>query len=106
MVSSEPVHIARNTIRELDFRTVVQKLGCTTGVRMQGGHVARPRGSVLNGKIIASTGGHDGFRHLADCDHPPVRYIYATTDEAVARAGKRKTARNVGDVREITPVRS
>src|SRR5262249_1253555 len=106
MVSSEPVHIARNTIRERDFRTVVQNLGCTTGVRMQGNHVARPRGSILNGKIIAPTGGHDSFRHFADCDHTPVSYIYTTTDEVVARGGERKTARNVGDVREIAPVRS
>src|SRR5262249_62165799 len=98
MVSSEPVHIARNTIRERDFRTVVQNLGCTTGVRMQGNHVTRPRGSILNRKIIAPTGRHGSFRHFADRDHTPVSYIYTTTDEAVPPGGGRKTARNRGGV--------
>src|SRR5258708_27626008 len=105
MVSLEPVHIARNTIHERDFRTVVQNLGCTTGVRMQRSHVARPRGSVLNGKIVAPTGAHDGLRHFADGDHPPVGDIYAATDEAVACSGERKTARDVGHVGEIALMR-
>src|SRR5947209_730649 len=106
MVPLKPVHIARNAIPEGDFRTVVENVACAAGISMQGDHVARSRGRVLNRKIIAPTGAYDGFRDFTDGDHSPVGDIYTTTDKAIAHPGERETACDVGHIGEITPMRS
>src|SRR6476659_10350668 len=106
MVPLKRVNVARNAIPERDFRTVTENLACPTRISMQGDHVARSRGRVLNRKIIAPTSAHDGFPDFTDCDHSPVGDIDTTTDKAVAHPGERKTACDVGHIREITPMRS